>query len=288
VIKRKDHYGPVFIIYIPEKYDLNIRTTGGSISINNIDGKINGKTKGGNLNLSKLKGKINLTTGGGKVDFRNSNIDGIVTTHGGHVIIENIIGDIKGKSMGGEVIYKNVKYRNGNTTRKTVKISTMGGTINVDDAPDGADVLTHGGNIIIKNAGKFVKAKTMGGNILIKSVNGWIKATTMSGNIKAIMTRNPKKGNRDVNLISLNGDITLIVPNGLSMGIDITLAYTKNRNNIYRIISDFKINEKRTVNWDYINSSNSKKYIYGTGIIGDGKNKIKISTINGNVYIKNK
>ena len=272
-------------VYVPEKFDIQVRTSGGSIKINQINGDIRGKTMGGSLKLTRLKGKIDLTTMGGSISLTDSDVDGRLKTMGGRVMLENVIGDVNGSSMGGNVVYKNVTRRAGKTTGKAVSISTMGGAINVEDAANGANVHTMGGKIHIKSAKVFVKAKTMGGSIYIDAIDGWAKATTMGGKIKVNMVGDPQKGKRDVFLTSMGGDIQLSVPKGMAMDIDIELAYTKNSMKDYEIVSDFKIQEKRTDKWQHDKGS-PRKYIYGKGKTGDGKHKIIIKTINGNVILK--
>ena len=69
------------------------------------------------------------------------------------------------------------------------------------------------------------------------------------------------------------------------MDVDITLSYTKDSKHNYKIQSDFNLNQKTTSGWEYKNGS-LRKYIYGTGNINGGKNKIVIETINGNVYLR--
>jgi len=236
-------------IFIPEKFDIQVRTSGGSIRVKQINGDIQGKTMGGSLKLTHLKGKIDLTTMGGSVSLTDSDVDGRLKTMGGRVMLENVIGDVKGSSMGGSVLYKNVTRRSGKSTGKAVQISTMGGAINVEDAANGANV------------------------------------HTMGGKIKVNMVGDPQKGKRDVILISMGGDIRLKVPAGLAMGIEIELAYTKNSMKDYKIVSDFNIQQKRTDEWQHDKGS-PRKYIYGKGKTGDGKHKIIIKTINGNVILK--
>jgi DUF4097 and DUF4098 domain-containing protein YvlB len=123
----------------------------------------------------------------------------------------------------------------------TIGGKTMGGDINVDDAPSGADVQTMGGAIDI----------------------------TMVGD--------PEKGDRDVKLKSMSGDVALTVPAGLSVDLDITLAYTKESSRDYRIVSDFPIKLEYTKEWDHSQGS-PREYIYGTGTIATGKHRIKIET----------
>ena len=125
----------------------------------------------------------------------------------------------------------------------------------------------------------------MGGSISIDKIDGWVKATTMGGDVKVVMTGDPSQGKRDVEISSMGGDIRLTVPAGLSMDVDITLAYTKDALRQYRIISDFDLELEETDKFDYSKGS-ARKYIYGTGLIRGGKYKIVGSTVNGNVYLK--
>jgi hypothetical protein len=283
--KKKSHSSPDFEIRVPARYDLKVETMGGKIAIDNVNGDMKGTTMGGMLDLKDLKGHIDMKTMGGEIVLKNSDLDGKLKTMGGRVLFEDVTGDVNGSSMGGNVIYKNVKNRSGKSTGKMVKISTMGGAINVSDAPEGADVHTMGGSIHIKSAGKFVKAKTMGGDITVDAIDGAIKATTMGGDVEVTMTGNPGKGDRDVKLSSMGGEMTLTVPAALSMDVDIELAYTKNAKKKYKIISDFDLKIKETDTWDDSHGS-PRKYIYGKAKIAGGKHKIKIKTINGNIYLK--
>ncbi|MCP5108719.1 MAG: DUF4097 domain-containing protein [bacterium] len=283
--KRKQRSSPRFDIRVPVSFDLKLKTMGGAIEIDHVEGEIKGTTMGGALKLRHLKGNIRLKTMGGEITLTDSDLDGKVTTMGGRVLVENVTGDIKGVSMGGNVIYKNVKNRSGVSSGKIVKISTMGGAINVSEASEGADLHTMGGGIHVKSAKKFVKAKTMGGDIGIDAVDGGVKAVTMGGDITVTMTGDPNKGERDVNLVSMGGDITLTVPAGLSMDVDIKLTYTKNAKKRYKIVSDFSLEQEKTGKWE-IGKGTPRKYIYGKAKIAGARHKIKIKTVNGNIYLK--
>lgn len=276
---------PSLKIFVPFIFNLKLKTMGGGISLDQIQGEFKGKTMGGSLSFNRLKGKIDITTMGGNISLKESDIDGSIKTMGGRVLLENVIGDIKGSSMGGNVVYKNVRTRKGDATGNLVKITTMGGSINVEEAPEGADVHTMGGKIRIKQAKQFVQAKTMGGDIRIDEIDGWVKATTMGGDIEVTMTGNPDQGKRDVQLTSMGGDITLEVPAGLSMNIDIELTYTKGSWKNHKIDSDFDLKIQETKTWDKSHGT-ERKTITGRGQTKDGRNVVKIKTINGNVYLK--
>lgn len=272
-------------IQAPIKFNLDLKTMGGGITIRHIDGKIEGRTMSGELTLTALKGEIDLKTMGGDIVLRDSNIDGRLKTMGGRVLFENVVGDIKGSSLGGNVIYKNVSFRSGESTGNVVHITTMGGSINVNEAPEGAKVHTMGGKIHIRSARKFVSARTMGGDIVIDDIDGWVNATTMGGDIKVVMTGDPAKGERHAALSSMGGDVSLTVPKGLSLAVDIELVFTKDNQGKFKINSDFALKERISDKWDF-DGGIPKKTISAKAEIRGGKHRIKIKTINGNIYVK--
>lgn len=272
-------------IKVPRRTDILLDTMGGGIKINGVEGDMRGKTMGGALDLSDLKGTLGLSTMGGAVTLKQSHVNGKVSTMGGEVLLEDVTGDVKGSSMGGKVTYKNVTNSKGETTGQEVKITSMGGEINVDQAPAGADVSTMGGDIEIRSAAKFVKAKTMGGDIRLNAVDGGIRATTMGGDVSARMIGNPDDGQRDVEITSMGGDIYLTVPAGLSMDINIQVSRTRNSAKTPQIVSDFPVQQRESEDW-IADQGTPRKITYGTGQVGSGRNKITIKTINGDVHLK--
>jgi DUF4097 and DUF4098 domain-containing protein YvlB len=309
-----------FTINVPERFDVSIDSKGGAVEIEGVEGKIGGKTMGGSLHLARVKGSVDLRTMGGSVTVRECEADGKVSTMGGGILIEDVKGNLKGSTMGGKVVYRNVTGRSSECDDdevsvrtmggdivlekvdrdvkaktfggdidvaggKAVNVSTMGGDVNVDDAPAGATVSTMGGDITILSAGTFVKAKTMGGDIEIKAVEGWVDVSTMGGDVDVTMTGDPSQGKRDVEISSMGGEITLVVPDGLSMKFDIDLQYTKGKEGRYRIESDFPMEKNETTEWKG-RWGNKRRHIYGTGTVGGGDNLIRIETVNGNIRIK--
>jgi DUF4097 and DUF4098 domain-containing protein YvlB len=276
-----------FKINVPRKFNVEVQTMGGDISIRDVDGEFTGQTMGGDLELTGVKGRSDLTTMGGSITLLDSDLDGSLSTMGGEVLFENVAGDVKGSSMGGDVTMKNVRMRNGEwkAREKEVNITTMGGSITVDDAPMGAKVNTMGGDIDIRKAKVYADATTMGGDIDIREIDGWIKASTMGGNVTAVMVGDPTNGERHVDLTSMGGDIDVTLPADLSIEFEVRLSYTKNSRKNYKIISDFDIKTEESKDWIYSHGS-PRKDIYGTGKINGGKNLVKIETINGDIRIR--
>jgi len=278
------HSGNLMVsVNVPHKFDVELNTMGGDILIKNIEGNFDGKTMGGELGFVNLKGEVDMSTMGGDIQAENCELDGEVSTMGGEIDFIDVVGDISGSTMGGDVTYRNIKKTNERAKGKKVKISTMGGEIMIDEAPFGADVSTMGGDIVIKSAGEYIVAQTMGGDIDVRKLDGGIDASTMGGDIDIVMVGDPDKGNRDVEISSKGGEIHLTVPTSLSMEFDLEIEMTRRKSD-YAIHCDFPINIEgengKDTSW-----SSRRNYIYGTGSVSGGKNKIKIDTVNGDIYI---
>ncbi len=291
---RMSQHGDVDLeVRVPRAYDVVVDSMGGDLSIDGVEGKFTGETKGGELRLHDVKGEAELTTMGGEIAVTDSTLDGRLKTMGGEVNIENVVGNVKGTSMGGNVRYRNVRRRDGQVSSpenvgkrpdeispETVQISTMGGEIEVNDAPEGADVHTMGGGIKVENARKFVRAKTMGGDIRIGSVDGSVDAATMGGDVEVGLTG----AGGDVALSSLGGDITLRVPRGFGMDLDLEIAYTRNSGQNYKITAPGGLKATVSPDWDYDKGS-PRKYVRMSGAVNGGGKKVKIATVNGDITI---
>jgi len=269
-------------VMLPKEYDLDLETAGGSVRIEDLSGRFRGRTGGGSLELQNLTGDIRLTTGGGSVYVRDSKLDGRVTTGGGTVKVENVEGDFDARSGGGDVVFSNVTKSSRDRSSGHAYIRSGGGDVRVDDAPEGADVSTGGGDIFVRSAGKFVEATTGGGDIEVEATTGRVRATTGAGDIDVTVVSGGEAG--DIILVTGYGDVTLTVPSSLSMDVDIELAFTKPRQGRYDITSDFDLQKETSPEWDYDNGT-PRKYIYGSATVNDGRNRVKIRNVNGNVRL---
>jgi len=283
-----------FNIQVPSVYDLELESMGGGLSIDGVDGEFRGKTMGGELTLHDVRGEAKLLTMGGKIKLTDSELDGSLKTMGGEVLFENVIGNVKGSSMGGDVRYKNVQRRDGDlasppnlgddlddTSTDTVQVSTMGGKIEVEEAPEGADVHTMGGNIEISDAQRFVRAKTMGGDIRVDSIDGWVQAITMGGDIDVQMVGS----GGDVLLSSNSGSIELCVPSRFGMQLELQVAFTRNSSKRFKIEAPGELTETVSPDWDYDHGT-PRKFLRQSGTINGGGNSVKIETINGDIKVR--
>ncbi len=279
----------------PREMVLDLFTAGGGVNLNGLVGEFSGKTGGGALIIDNVTGEVDLVTAGGRILVQNSTLDGKVRTGGGKVLVDNVNGDLKASSGGGTVTYKSVYSKDGtilspnkrkleDASDATVLISNAGGSIKVDQAPEGADVYTGGGRIRVKDADHFVSAKTGGGDIEIDLFAGWVKAGTGAGEIEVFVAENAAD-NGDITLSSGTGDILLTLPAGFSMDLSVELGVTNNSSKNYTITSDFDIDIDIDDEWNYSRGT-PRKYTLGTANLNGGNHRVNISTTNGNVIIK--
>ena len=179
----------------------------------------------------------------------------------------------------------------------------MGGEIEVTDAPDGADLETMGGDIRVASAhhelrahtmgGSIdigsadgsVNAQTMGGNIQITSASGSVQAETMGGNVTTHIHNPIAPGMHDIKISSMGGNIVLTVPKDFPMAIEVTLTYTKKNAGRYKIIDNLGLTQTTTEDWDTWHGD-PRKSIHAKGRTGDGKNRVTVKTINGDITIQ--
>ncbi|MEM7357198.1 MAG: DUF4097 family beta strand repeat-containing protein, partial [Acidobacteriota bacterium] len=206
------------------------------------------------------------------------------STMGGKVTLRDIYGDLDGSSMGGNVTLDRVTRRDGSSTGDAVIISTMGGSIEVGDAPAGAKLETMGGAIRVESAAEYVDAETMGGDIEIGAVAGWVKAVTMGGDIEVRVTGEGSDG-ADLMLESMHGDVRLIVPRGFGMEVDIEIAYTKRHLGKHEIKTDLPLQLSETDRW-VRDHGDPRRYLRGTGTVGDGRHRVEVRTVNGDVILE--
>ncbi|HEY6331394.1 MAG TPA: hypothetical protein VI756_18860 [Blastocatellia bacterium] len=94
-------------VQVPRQFSVTIRSAGGGIKLDNLEGSINGTSGGGAIKINNSKGSVSLSTGGGAILVRDCELDGTVTTGGGTVKIQNNRGNLTGSTGGGTVEYTN-------------------------------------------------------------------------------------------------------------------------------------------------------------------------------------
>jgi DUF4097 and DUF4098 domain-containing protein YvlB len=68
-----------FRITVPEEFDLELKTAGGKIEIEDLIGDIDANTSGGSIKVGNIEGDVDLHTSGGSI--RTDNINGEIDAH---------------------------------------------------------------------------------------------------------------------------------------------------------------------------------------------------------------
>ncbi len=156
-----------FRIKVPEKYDLDLKTGGGSIDVSDLNGKIDARTSGGSIELGRIKGDVDINTSGGsiKVDEVIGNID--AHTSGGSIkatISKQPTKDAKLSTSGGSVtayLLPSIKV--------DLDASTSGGRVKSDFDVDG-EVSKRSVRGEINGGGPKLKLKTSGGSVSVRKL----------------------------------------------------------------------------------------------------------------------
>jgi len=154
-------------VTLPENYNINLDTSGGSIEVEDLKGKVDAHTSGGSISVADVEGDVNIKTSGGSLE------------------LENIIGEINAKTSGGSI-----KLKLANNPIQDTKVKTSGGSITAYLAKDVAvdvSAKTSGGRVssefavkgdiekrsikgTINGGGAKLQLKTSGGSVRLKEI----------------------------------------------------------------------------------------------------------------------
>ena len=294
-----------YTISVPKHFNVNLETGGGAIEVGDMSGVIKAETSGGSIKIGNIgKGQVNVDTSGGSIKIGDVNGDVEAYTSGGSITVGNVSGKMSLDTSGGSIKVgasgKRLKAETSggsinigpskndvsvSTSGGSIKIAmsqgnvnaeTSGGQIHVDGAKGNVNIDSSGGNLYVGQSGGYVKADTSGGNITIKKAKGYIEADTSGGRIEAEMIETDNSKDTHVDLDSSGGTITLYLPKTIKATVSANLRLTHSARRDYRIYSDFPL----TIQGEDSNRIKAK------GKLNGGGDKVRISTTNGDIYIK--
>ena len=171
-----------FNVIVPEIYNVDLQTSGGSISVDDLEGYVNAKTSGGSLKFGDIKGPVKGTTSGGSIQLTGSEGDSKLNTSGGGITIGDVNGDIEATTSGGSIRIDRAEGK--------VIANTSGGGIQVDEVMGDIDAHTSGGSIsayISEQPRGDCSLTTSGGGIIVKlaeDVKAYLDAKTSGGGVQ--------------------------------------------------------------------------------------------------------
>src|SRR5579864_7654834 len=110
-----------YVLHVPKKFDLDLRTSGGEIAAVDVSGNLKAHTSGGKLEFANLEGTLTADTSGGYISVVNGTGALHARTSGGRIEVRNLSGDADVESSGGGLVLERI--------RGTLVGKTSGGSI---------------------------------------------------------------------------------------------------------------------------------------------------------------
>lgn len=154
-------------ITVPKNYNVDLDTKGGSISVDDLRGRVDADTSGGSLSFGNIDGPVDGNTSGGSIRLESSNGDANLDTSGGSIKIGDVQGNVNADTSGGSI---SIARAHGN-----VVADTSGGSISVEEVYGSIDASTSGGHIkamILEQPGGDCRLSTSGGSVHVTLAEG--------------------------------------------------------------------------------------------------------------------
>lgn len=154
----------VVTMNVPYRQNLDLRTSGGDIGIDRLQGEFTARTSGGDIEAGSVDGPVNVRTSGGSIRLESSSGDVDAETSGGAIRLNQVAGEVFAK--------------------------TSGGRIRIGDAGASVEARTSGGSIDIASAGGAVQARTSGGSVEVGFAgqpDGYSELRTSGGSVTAYL-----------------------------------------------------------------------------------------------------
>lgn len=157
------HLRVKYIVSVPHVYNVDLKTKGGSISVEDLEGEVKSRTSGGSLRFDRISGDVSGRTSGGSI--RIGEVNGTVGVHtsGGSIKIEKAKGEVDAHTSGGSITVEEVTG--------AIRAKTSGGSVKayISHQPmSDCHLTTSGGSITVymeEDISVDVNARTSGGQV---------------------------------------------------------------------------------------------------------------------------
>ncbi len=185
-----------FKAYVPSGVATDLKTSGGNVSMENLNGEQNAATSGGNIDVKNGKGNAVVRTSGGniEVDGFNGTLDAI--TSGGNIRAEDAKGGLKLRTSGGNLDLASVAG--------SLEAQTSGGNIDarITELGERVSLTTSAGDVDVKmplDKGMDLDLKGNQVKINMKNFKGVVEEDRVQGKLNG--------GGIPVNISTSSGDV---------------------------------------------------------------------------------
>lgn len=157
-----------FEISVPSAFATDLHTSGGSIVVGNLDGKVEARTSGGSITLGKIGAAVNARTAGGSVNLESAAGDAHLGTSGGSITVGRVAGRAELTTSGGSIRVESVDG--------ALRAKTSGGSIRAAIAGalhDDSELSTSGGSVRVTvdpKAAFRLEASSSGGGVKVEGL----------------------------------------------------------------------------------------------------------------------
>jgi DUF4097 and DUF4098 domain-containing protein YvlB len=272
-------------IRVPLKFNLNLKTQGGELRVEQLQGELSAVTAGGDIHTGNVTGPVRVETAGGDINLGNIGSrlearsagggirvgdvqgDASLETRGGEIRAGQILGSVTAQTAGGDIILRGATG--------PVRAQTAGGQIRIGQCNASIRALSAGGSIHLQGARGLVDAQTAGGNIDLYRIESAVRAQTAAGRILAEINAKPQTFGAS-QLTTASGDVQVFLPPDLPLTINAAIAQALG----HRIVSDFPL---RIQNQEESFRQRSQR---GEAQVNGGGNLLLIRTVVGNIEIR--
>lgn len=172
-----------FRITVPERFDVDLNTAGGSIEVDDLKGEVRAHTSGGSLSFGRIEGPIRADTSGGSIEVDDCSGNVEVKTSGGSIDVGDVEGELRARTSGGSIDVGRVHGE--------ADVETSGGSISIREVAGAVNARTSGGSVtayISEQPKKDCRLSTSGGSVtayLADDIGLKVDARASGGRIKS-------------------------------------------------------------------------------------------------------
>lgn len=192
-----------FTVTVPASYATDLRTSGGGITVGDLNGPVKARTSGGGIKLGKIGADVDAHTSGGSVSLESAAGEAKLGTSGGNITVGRVEGPASLSTSGGGIKIESVvgslnAHTSGGSIRAGITgplkndcvLSTSGGSVKVTLDKAAAfqlDASTSGGSVDAGGITITLEKSNRSRSRLAGAVNGGgplLKLRSSGGNIE--------------------------------------------------------------------------------------------------------
>lgn len=280
------HLSVTIEVTVPHNYSLDLSTDGGNVQIADIQGRVTAETSGGNISVGQIDGPTRLITDGGNILAKNVGGDLTAQTGGGDITVGSVGGGAILRTGGGHIRVASITGAG--------RLDTGGGNISLEHAGAGLVVTTGGGEIEVGEASGLVRARTGGGGIRVVRSSGPLELDTGAGSVYLMQAQSAVRASTgaggitawfgpDAKLSSScrlaagEGDIVVYLPKEIAVTVDAQVELGGD----HRVVVDPAFPLKVT----YGEPDEGNQVVRAEGALNGGGAPLILRTVSGNIRL---